>query len=107
MSILQTIFFLNLTTPSNLDLPKEVQETNIEEPTIPPPSPDHPPAITQDLPPCSSSEKTLPQGKGSASEEELKAFSPEFDNLLLDISEPSYIRRAFVLIAQQEDRDVF
>ena len=51
-------------------------------------------------------EKTLPHGRGSASEEELKSFSLNFDNLLLDINEPSYTRRAAALITQRERRDI-
>ena len=41
-----------------------------------------------------------------ASEEELKAFSPKIENLLLDISEPSYTRRVSALISQRGDRNI-
>ena len=51
-------------------------------------------------------DKVLPQGRGSANTKELKAFSPESDNLLLDIYEPSSMRRSAALISQRESRDI-
>ena len=93
------IFIFNLVITFDSDPSEESQTTNIDEPTIPFPTLDAPSSITQDLPSSSMIDRVVPPGRGSASAEELKAFSPGIDNLLLDTPEPSYMRKASALIA--------
>ena len=55
------------------------------------------------IPPSSSNDKTLVQ-ETKVSLEELSSFSPKHDNLVLNISDPIYIRRLMALMNAQRER---
>ena len=62
---------------------------------------------TANIPPLSSKkDRIFLHGGDSVSLEEIEAFSPEFDNLMMNIFEPTFTIRVIALITHQEARDV-